>query len=261
MASEFGKSIIYKYWWQATLKLKQKNDINFLSSIYPTQVTPEQVQKDWAQFQQELREFNGMKGTVEKYNQFIRPSFEEFILGPQTWVPLLYATIRIQKPEIVVETGCATGTTASLILYALEKNNKGNLYSVDKRIEGDWIKTNNLPSGFLVPDELKHRWTFIDDELITRLPQLMAELKKVDFFYHDSDHSYVHQMWEYLTAWPYIPIGGIVASDDLFHNTSFFDFSRQIPEDLIITDRGHNFGLVVRKELPNIDHATIGGTY
>ncbi|NTV31260.1 class I SAM-dependent methyltransferase [candidate division WWE3 bacterium] len=261
MPSEFGKSTIYRYWWQATLKLGQKNDVEFLSSLYSTPQTPEKVQSDWDQYQQELRNFEGLKKTVAQYKQFIHPTYEDFILGSQTWVPLLYATIRIQQPEIVVETGCATGTTASLILYALEKNNKGHLHSVDKRIDGDWIKTNNLSSGFLVPEELKHRWTFIDAELITELPSLLAKLGKVDFFYHDSDHSYVHQMWEYLTAWPYIPVGGIVASDDLFHNTAFFDFSRQIPEDLQITNRGHNFGLVLRKQLPIMDHATIGGVY
>jgi hypothetical protein len=61
-------------------------------------------------------------------------------------------------------------------------------------------------------------------------------------------------MWEYLTAWPYLPVGGVLASDDIGHNTAFFDFGRQVPEISKITARQRSFGLIVKRHLtqPNL---------
>ena len=45
--------------------------------------------------------------------------------------PIVYATVRILKPSIVVETGVASGVSTTLILQALSLNGKGQLYSID----------------------------------------------------------------------------------------------------------------------------------
>lgn len=259
--NRYGKNTLYGYLWRLILRTQNVADIEFLRPAYPDSITLAQIQAEFEQFLNELKHFTELRHSLDIYRQFIQPDYDTFILGQNQWLPLLYALIRIKKPEIVIETGCATGTTASLILYALQQNQKGHLYSIDVRFPTDWISTNNLSSGFLIPETLKSRWTFIPREIKAALPELLAQLGHVDFFYHDSDHSYVHQMWEYLTAWPYIPIGGILASDDLYHNTAFFDFIRQVPEKLNITSRGRNFGMVAREYLLDIDYASIGNRF
>lgn len=256
--NRYGKNTLYGYIWRLVLRTQKAGDIEFLRPAYPTPTPLAQIRPDFEQFLDELRNFVELRQTLEQHRQFIRSDYDTLILGPNSWLPLLYALIRIKKPEIVIETGCATGTTASLILYALQRNLAGHLYSVDVRFPTDWISMNKLPSGFLIPESLKPRWTLIPKDVKVALPELLAQLGRVDLFYHDSDHSYVHQMWEYLSAWPYIPIGGILASDDLYHNTAFFDFIRQVPERLNITARGQNFGMAVRERLPEVDHACIG---
>ena len=136
--------------------------------------------------------------------------------------PAIYVICRIFKPEIVVETGVADGFSSSFILKALELNNKGKLFSIDLPNQpGQEI--NNEP-GWLVPNELRHRWKFILGNSKDKLPVLLKELKRIDLFYHDSDHSYENMMFEFREAWDYISLGGILISDDITENIAFDEF-------------------------------------
>jgi len=83
----------------------------------------------------------------------------------------LYVICRVMKPMTVVETGVAAGLSTSYMLYALEKNRRGELHSIDMpNYEAELIKKtpSYLPEplsilppkknvGFLVPENLKHR--------------------------------------------------------------------------------------------------------
>lgn len=60
------------------------------------------------------------------------------------------------------------------------------------------------------------------------LPQVLATLKSVDMFIHDSLHSYEHMMFEFRAAWPYVRKGGILFSDDVDYNNAFADFTAEI---------------------------------
>jgi len=241
----FGKNKLYAYWWKLSLRTQALNDMAFLQAAAPS-ITHQNLQVTLNGFLDELKNFTELRETITTYQKVIRSSFDDFILGPQIWFPLFYAILRLKKPEIVIETGCCTGTTTSLILYALQQNQRGHLYSIDMRFPDDWLSTGQLETGFLVPENLKSRWSLILGDTKVELPKLLATLGKVDLFYHDADHSYVYQMWKYLTAWPYIPVGGVLASDDIRHNTSFFDFGRQVPSKPLITQRGTNFGVLVK---------------
>ena len=44
---------------------------------------------------------------------------------------ILHPLIRILKPKVIVETGCAWGGSASFILASLQKNGSGQLISID----------------------------------------------------------------------------------------------------------------------------------
>ena len=59
---------------------------------------------------------------------------------------VLYAVCRRQNPDIVVETGVASGVSSSYILCALEKNGHGELYSIDM----PWWQQDQ--SGWMIPD-------------------------------------------------------------------------------------------------------------
>jgi len=244
--TKFGKNPVYSYLWKFLLRARAKNDIEFLCPACPALTSLEQMQADMKRFRDELADFSDLRRAIREYQQFLHVEYDQVLLGSQSWFPLLYYLIRIKKPEIVIETGCATGLTTTLILYGLQNNQAGQHYSIDVRFPSDWLSTNQLPSGFLVPENLKSRWTLILDDARVALPELLARLGRVDFFYHDSDHQYLHQMWEYLTAWHYLPRGGVMASDDLSDSTAFFDFSRQMTGCARIENRQRSFGAMIK---------------
>ena len=99
----------------------------------------------------------------------------------------LYTMIRILKPGIVIETGVFEGHSSLSILSALKENNKGFLYSID-------LPSPDLPSGkvpgWMVPEHLRKRWDLRAGKSSDLLPTLLLEVKDVDIFLHDSEHSY-----------------------------------------------------------------------
>jgi GT2 family glycosyltransferase len=142
---------------------------------------------------------------------------------------LLYHIIRWLKPDIVVETGVANGVTSTVILSAMEANNKGKLYSID------WPGTEDLTfvpagkqTGWMVPEHLRRRWTLEIGRSEEKLVPRLEELEEIDIFLHDSDHSYETMMYEYKAAWPYLAINGFLLSDDVKMNTAFCEFAKDM---------------------------------
>ena len=137
--------------------------------------------------------------------------------------PLLYVVCRFLRPEIVVETGVANGFSSSFILQALEKNKRGRLWSIDlPNRPGEEIAHS---AGWLVPDNLRVKWELIIGDSKEKLPQLVNELKKINIFFHDSDHSYGNVLFELNAVWDNIARGGVVLADDITMSNAFVDFS------------------------------------
>lgn len=148
----------------------------------------------------------------------------------------LYSFIREAKPEVVVETGVCNGYSTAHILKALEDNGSGELYSIDllekpgdpnpeiSDVKGGAVIPPNKESGWLVPNNLENRWTFIEGNSNYELPKLIEKLDNVDIFLHDSDHSYQTMMLEYCVAWTKLSEKGAIISDDILWNTAFSDF-------------------------------------
>lgn len=157
----------------------------------------------------------------------IRRGFFDFSMLSVLRAPTLYVLCRILKPEIVVETGVAEGFSSSLILYALKKNNKGNLYSIDLPNQPGQNLEEDKTTGWLVPEYLRKRWALILGSSREKLPGLLNNLKKLDIFYHDSDHSYDNMMFEFEEAKKILKPEGILISDDITENDAFFDFCRE----------------------------------
>lgn len=214
-------------------------------------ISEEQVE----QFRKEIVHDERIRTRVEYYNRIYKDatfgwSWQQRTSGKQfSRVLFLYILLRLLKPEKVIETGCFSGWTSTLILLALQKNGQGHLWSIDIPAQaGSRTMNVGLPSelepGFLVPEELRSRWTLILGDVKDHLLLLCRDIGMIDVFYHDSDHTYNHMMWEYTSIWPYLKSGGVLISDDIGANTAFWDFSLAVTANRVIYKNNLNFGAI-----------------
>ncbi len=141
----------------------------------------------------------------------------------------IYCTVRVLQPEVMIETGVAHGSSTWIILNAMHKNKKGQLYSIDLP-NNDTNAAYNFgtkqpETGWRVPSSLRGRWELHLGFAQEILPALLDKLKLIDFFFHDSDHSYGHMMYEFNTIYPYLKNGGVILSDDVHKNEAFNQFT------------------------------------
>jgi len=147
----------------------------------------------------------------------------------------LSAFIRLTKPEIIVETGVAHGSSSAVILEALHENGFGKLYSIDLPIfdsadgnlkpwlegysfrKGDVSTVNDLNQvGWLVPASLRDRWELILGDSLAELPKLVRRIPQIDIFFHDSLHTYECMMQEFGVVWPHLKQNAFILADDIF---------------------------------------------
>ena len=137
-------------------------------------------------------------------------------------LPILYLSVRLLKPNLIVETGVSSGASSAFILEALHDNAKGHLYSID-------LPPDNIPegkeSGWIVPEYLRSRWKLLIGNSKVILKPLLEDLKEIDCFIHDSLHTYEHMSWEFKTAWNHLRRGGLFLSHDVGANDAFLDFA------------------------------------
>jgi predicted O-methyltransferase YrrM len=129
----------------------------------------------------------------------------------------LYTLCREIKPGIVIETGVSSGVSSAYILAALEANKYGDLYSID-------IASRPQQVGWVIPEYLRQRWHLVSGKSSDKLPTLFKDIRTVDIFFHDSDHSYENMMWEFENAWKHLRSGGLLLSHNIDFNNSFSDF-------------------------------------
>lgn len=137
---------------------------------------------------------------------------------------LCYIICRAIKPAIFVETGVAFGVSSSFILKALEVNNYGKLFSVDRppaaRNAAEFI-------GALIPTELRRNWQLYRGESQRLLPALLSEVKEVDIFLHDSRHTYSNMSGEFRMVAPYLKNRSFLIADDVNRNIAFQEWTNQ----------------------------------
>ncbi len=136
-----------------------------------------------------------------------------------------YAAVRALRPNLVVETGIANGVSSAYLLLALHLNGQGALYSIG--LDDAKYLAAGRSLGWVVPDWLRPRWKVMPGDSREILPKLLAELKSIDVFIHDSLHTYEHMIWEFRQAYPYLRSGGLLLSDDAAWNSAFADFARE----------------------------------
>lgn len=147
----------------------------------------------------------------------------------------MYGAVRASRPNVIVETGVYVGRTTLALLSGLRRNGSGRLvsidlpklvgaYNADGRWDGSHVSREDR-TGYLVPETLKGRWDLRLGDSKVLLPQAIEG--GVDFFLHDSDHSYAHQMFEYQTVWPKLSVGGLFMSDDTDWTPAWKEFLAQ----------------------------------
>lgn len=161
------------------------------------------------------------------------------------WVNLndalfLYWLVRHQNPRVIVQTGVCNGLSSAFMVLALAKNQaQGKIYAVDlaqvfdstdpywttrDRCYGVVIPTGKS-SGWLVPDCHQSHFSVSQGDAKRLLPELVDKLDSIDLFYHDSDHTYDHMMFEFREVKRRLKPGGLVVADDISWNSSLWDFA------------------------------------
>jgi len=142
-------------------------------------------------------------------------------LGGGGAYPLLYFIVRFSEPTVVVETGVASGFSTYSILDALDKNQKGHLYSSD-------LPYFRLPNptqyiGIVVPKHLKSRWSLYTRGDQANLKEITKCVSHVDLFHYDSDKSYKGRSKAFLLLREHLSIKSWVIIDDIQDDSFFYD--------------------------------------
>jgi Methyltransferase domain len=224
------------------------------------------------QIREEVARFLGGRAVLERYEREVRESgLVEHLLQKgreqheavtaaghslgaigYTEGAYLYAVLRTVRPLVAVETGVANGFSTAFSLLALQANGKGHLHSIDlprevgRRYEpGTFYEGEGragIPpgseSGWLIPADLKERWTLVAGKSQDELPPLLERLGTIDSFMHDSEHSYECMWFEFSAAWPALRAGGVLLSDDVNSTEAFGRFGRQEGRNPVRLARG-----------------------
>jgi len=214
-----------RYLIQISPRVRPENfrtTINFLEKILLNFNTYNTIEKMLNLSSEELEMYIEDYHSKKNLHKHIRKSISEVQRTSETLgavdekvSEVLYLLMRVTKPDTVVETGVASGISSAYILQALEDNGKGELYSIDlPKLEGQKYPENYFPkeglrsaiipksrqSGWIVPNNLRHRRHLTLGKSSEKLPPLLKELGEIDIFIHDSLHTYENMLWEYKTA-------------------------------------------------------------
>jgi hypothetical protein len=130
---------------------------------------------------------------------------------------LLYMVVRKLHPQLLLETGVHNGRSTRALLLALARNGAGTLVSTE--IDAD--------VGGLVEPALRSRWQLKVIPATSRAVRAtIAAVGPIDFFLHDSRHTYPWQRLEYRLGWEALRPGGWLLSDDVDASYAFLDACR-----------------------------------
>ncbi len=137
----------------------------------------------------------------------------------------IFTATCLLAPATVVETGVGPGSTSYAFLSALSKSG-GKLYSFDLGA-GYGEEKEKAPVGFLVPDHLKPNWNLTLGNSRTTLPSKLKEIKGVNIFFHDSEHTYDHVTFELNTVMPRLSGKWLIIVDNYDWTAAPFDFAER----------------------------------
>ncbi len=143
------------------------------------------------------------------------PRYPDFFAVESRTGLALYLVVRLLQPACVVETGVADGLSSAIILAALRRNGKGELHSLD--IADD--------VGVLVDDREGWELHVAGGSPEAALRELVAHVPPIEMFFHDADHRFLNQLFEYETVARVAAPGALIASDDVNFSYAFDTFA------------------------------------
>jgi predicted O-methyltransferase YrrM len=150
---------------------------------------------------------------------------------------LLKILVESRRPKVIIETGVANGVSTRALLNEIEKLDiecQLHSFDIDPR-----VATSELMA--------RENWHFHLIQDGTGLQRDLNAIGDIDIFYHDSDHSYENQFFEYTIAWKHLKPNGILISDDINWSNAFFDFCANIGRSpLVLSGLTKHAGLVVK---------------
>jgi predicted O-methyltransferase YrrM len=124
-----------------------------------------------------------------------------------------YALVRAAQPDHIIETGTHLGLGSSVIAAALLRNGHGRLTTIDIDPE----------AGYLIGEP----WSSVVDCRTGSSTDVLAELRDVDMFLHDSLHTYDYETRELTAVGPNLRVGAIVLSDNAHQSAALSDWAER----------------------------------
>ena len=124
-----------------------------------------------------------------------------------------YALVRATQPEYVIETGTHLGLGSCAIAAALLRNGHGRLTTIDIDPE----------AGYLIGGP----WEAVIDRQTGDSTKVLAGVKEVDMFIHDSLHTYEYETRELAAVGPNLRDDAIVLSDNAHDSAALSDWAEQ----------------------------------
>ena len=124
-----------------------------------------------------------------------------------------YSIVRAAQPDNVVETGTHLGLGSCAIAAALLRNGHGRLTTID--VDPD--------AGYLIGEP----WSSVIDRRTGDSVALLAELRNVDMFLHDSLHTYDHETSELAAIEPNLSADALVLSDNAHDSSALSDWAER----------------------------------
>ena len=169
----------------------------------------------------QVRKFLKESNEVVNYERSVLKSGRYWQISKDE-VRSIYSIIRQREPDTVVETGMGPGVSTTSILSAMK--NKGRLVSIDPGLpygKGD------REVGFIIPSTLRSRLEHVKGTSSEKLESVLESMKKLDIFFHDSDHTYQNVMFELKTVWPKVRRNPLILVDNYDWSDAAADFAKE----------------------------------
>ena len=124
-----------------------------------------------------------------------------------------YALVRALQPDHVVETGTQLGLGSCAIAAALLRNGHGRLTTIDIDPE----------AGYLIGGQ----WASVIDRRIDDSTEVLAGLRDVDMFIHDSLHTYDYETRELTAVEPNLRADATILSDNAHESSALSDWAER----------------------------------
>lgn len=144
------------------------------------------------------------------------------------------AIILRNKPKKLLEIGVSAGSSAVVLLNAINKNGSAKLFSID--YSNDWYKSPDKRTGFLLDNyiELKQKWELYTGGLSIKFMDEIGE--NIDLCLIDTLHIIPGGILDFLMVFPYLKNDAIIIFHDIsLHTSNFHEKQWDIPNSLLMS--------------------------